>query len=1116
MVRFRFPAVSVIILCLIPTGLWLSADTQDPLVPEPLLRAAAALDTTIENWEWRPSGGEWRPLRPGEAITDPIFELQAILKVPRVAQGMVIAGTPADLDLVFRSAGASAVTIRLAEADLATFAVDGGGGTPREEKKRFRLDNGEGNREWRIHIGVENRGFRPFRGEPWPPRRKPAVETGMEFRLMKAAFHYPAAAETVETLSNWTASLTTAQKLVYPDLRRFTFTGHAYRIPDGRGIRPKLLKQLQKALQRALDAFDVEALESGDTTRLLNSIRSSLGHCGPLRKYARSFEIRLIGNAHIDIAWLWRIQETVQVARNTFRTVLQNMTEYPELHYAQSQALAYQWIEKKYPELFAGIEEAIRSGRWEVVGGMWVEPDCNLISGESWVRQILYGKRYFRRRFGIDVTTGWNVDSFGYNHNMPQFFRKSGINRFVTQKIWWNDTTVFPYYVFWWQGVDGTRLLSYFPPAGYTSRVRLERVTDQVARYQATTGLTKSLILYGIGDHGGGPNREILDRVRGYAALSIAPRFVHSPAGKFLESITSEMRNDIPTWRDELYLEYHRGTFTTQAAVKRANRELESRLGSSEKWAALASSDQGNYPADRLEKSWKTVLTNQFHDILPGSSITPVYRDAAEAYAGVRRCLDGIDRESLNALCERIHTKGLKGRPVVVFNPLAWKRSDVVRLHLGNSPPRNPGLLDHTGSRVPAEIECDEWGKPETLVFVAAHVPSLGHRGYSLVALDAPEKPSSAPASATVMENRFLRVEVDPKSGHITSFIHRGTGREYVPAHGAINVLEIHEDLPEDWDAWNIGYTGRRWTLDRADQVEILRSTPVRQIIRIKKSFLGLSKARRGPTEEFPSSFFTQEISLWNDLDRLDIHTRADWWEDHMMLKAAFPVTVTADSASYEIPFAAIRRSTRRDTLARKARFEVPALRWADLSDREGGISLLNDGKYGHDIHDNIMRISLLRSPTWPDPMADRGRHAFTYSLYPHAGSWENADTVKRARELNTPMRAIFTDHHEGPVPPVYSHIQIEPSPVILETIKPAEDDNAMILRLFNSSGNPAGTALVFTRTPSKVLETDLMETPSRALGGIGPKLPLKLGPFEIMTLKVYFDSPGNANPGSD
>ena len=1094
------------VLVLLVSLLAFAADA--PELPRPLQLASTALDTTLQSWQWRPSGGEWRSIQPGRSIDSAEFELRTRTAVARVSQGFVVAGTPVELDLEFRSAGKSHVTVQVNGHNFDPIAVDGGNGTAREVKTRLHLTDTVHPREWSIHIHVRNRGFLPPRGDPWPPRRKPAKEAGMSFHLQRAAFHYPAAAQTAKTLKNWTDSLYTAQRLVHPDLRRFTFTGHPYAIPDGRGLKPRVRTRLEQALKKALDAFDGEALESGNTTRLLQSIRTSLGHCGPLREYARSFEVRLIGNAHIDIAWLWRMRETVQVARNTFRTVLENIHEYPELHYAQSQALAYQWIEDNYPDLFAKIGQAIRAGRWEVVGGMWVEPDCNLISGESWVRQILYGKRYFRERFGVDVTTGWNVDSFGYNHNMPQFFSKSGIQRFVTQKIWWNDTTVFPHYVFWWEGVDGTRLLSYFPPAGYTSRVRLNRVVDQIARYQATTGLRKSLILYGIGDHGGGPNREILDRVRGYAGLSIAPSFIHSRSKEFLDGLPREMGNRIPTWRDELYLEYHRGTFTTQAAVKRANRELESRLGSSEKWAALAQQAGNDYPAARLEQAWKTVLTNQFHDILPGSSITPVYRDAAEAYAGVRRNLDRLDGQSLAALCARISTKQLQGRPVVVFNPLAWERNDVVRLKLGENPPRHPGILDHGGQSLPVEILENEWGEPETLVFIARNVPSLGHRCYSLVSLPAAPAALSQPTGSPLMENKFLRVQVDPKNGRITSLVHKATGREFVPQNATLNALEIHEDRPEDWDAWNIGYTGRRWSLDRADKVEGVSRTPVRRVIRVHSSFLGLSKARRGPTEEFPSSFFTQEISLWDGLDRLDIHSRADWWEDHMMLKAAFPVAVNSDTASYEIPFAAIRRSTRRDTLARKARFEVPALRWADLSDDSGGLSLLNDGKYGHDIHENTMRISLLRAPTWPDPLADRGRHAFTYSLYPHAGSWMAANTMHRGRELNSPLQAVFTDHHDGELPPVYSHIRLEPSAVILETVKAAEDGKALILRVFNGSNHRETTTLTFFTPPRKVLETDLMETPIRTLKAFGPKLPLELGPFEIMTLKIICRPP--------
>ncbi len=338
------------------------------------------------------------------------------------------------------------------------------------------------------------------------------------------------------------------------------------------------LARLDAAFDRAVAALDLKALAAGGWPQVQSSLKRSLRLAAPVKSYLGEFRIQLVGNAHIDIAWLWRIVETMALSKNTYETVIKNMAEYPELTYAQSEAVTYDWIEKQHPDLFKAIKDKVRAGRWEIVGGMWVEPDCNLIAGESWARQLLYGKKYFREKFGVDVRIGWNPDSFGYNWNMPQLYKQSGIDSFITQKLWWNDTTVFPHFLFNWQGVDGSTILTYMPPLSYASELELKEVANGVSKYEATTGLKESLILYGLGDHGGGPNREILDRVRGFGKLALAPKFIHTTPSPFLQKLRKE-KLDLPLWKDELYLEYHQGTFTTQGAIKKNNRRTEAHAG---------------------------------------------------------------------------------------------------------------------------------------------------------------------------------------------------------------------------------------------------------------------------------------------------------------------------------------------------------------------------------------------------------------------------------------------------------------------------------------------------------------------------------------------------------
>jgi len=875
--------------------------------------------------------------------------------------------------------------------------------------------------------------------------------------------------------------------------------------------------KLNKTLENAAMALTPSMLQANEPGSVINAIKKSYQLSTPIKEFAKEFKIYLVGNAHIDIAWLWRMRETVMVARNTFDTVLNNMEEYPELRYAQSQALTYQWMEKQYPELFQRIKKAVKDGKWEIVGGMWVEPDCNLISGESWVRQLLYGKRYFKEKFDIEVDTGWNPDSFGYNWNMPQIYSKSGIKRFITQKIGWNDTTVFPHFIFWWQGVDDTKLLTYFPPVGYTASVKMPEELRNITRYEATTGYKKTLLLYGLGDHGGGPNREILDRVRSYKNLHISPDFIHSKSIDFLKNLELDLKTNIPVWNDELYLEYHRGTYTTQAKVKKNNRESESLLSAAEKWASISSLlNNTPYPAELLEKAWKVVLTNQFHDILPGSSINPVYRDAIEDYEENKKVINASISGSLKAIAGKINTGSIDGTPVIIFNPLSWKRSDVVSLPFSFPAEKQLEIRDSQDRSIPVSIQRESDSPDVTLSFLAGDVPPLGYSVFTIKTLHeyAPKDPVEVPGFNAIeddqsiqAENNFFIIRINKITGNISSIWDRRLRKEWVSDGKEANALQVYEDYPENWDAWDIGYTGRMWDVKGVDSVELIENSQVKKVIKIKKSFLGLSKDRYEPTEYFPSSFFTHYITIYNNLDRIDIKTEADWWEDHMLLKAVFPVNVKNDWAAYEIPFASIKRTTRFETLWEKARYEVSALRWADLSDEKGGISLLNDCKYGCDIHGNVMRISLLRAPTWPDPMADRGKHTWVYSIYPHAANPTLIDTIQRAQGLNIPLSVMETDKHNGDLPLESGFFNVQSDTVILDTIKKAEDDNCIILRFYESAGKESDAAVSITgfKNITKIIETDLMEKPITTIPVTNNSFGLKLKKYEIKTLKLYF-----------
>lgn len=863
-------------------------------------------------------------------------------------------------------------------------------------------------------------------------------------------------------------------------------------------------KKLQALFTKALLAFPVDSLKTGDTPRVRSEIAAFYDRVKPVSAFVAQRTVSFAGNAHIDLAWLWRWAETIALTRATFDTVMKNMDEYPELIYLQSQAQTYRWMQDKYPEVFERIKQRVKEGRWEIVGGMWAEPDCNLIDGESFVRQMLYGKRYFQANFGKDVKIGWNPDSFGYNWNMPQLLSKAGFTSFVTQKISWNETNVFPHFFFWWQGPDGSRLLTYFPPTGYVGELSSDELIEGLKLFERNTGLTNPFILYGLGDHGGGPNRVMLDRARELARQRIFPKIKPTTAAGYLGQFKPATLKSLPVWDDELYLEYHRGTFTTQAATKNNNRKSEVLMANAEKLSSLAMLYDHPYRQADLGSAWEKVLLCQFHDTLPGSSINPVYRDAAELYQQARRQAGGTLSQSLEALGKKIDTAaGSAGRPLLVFNTLSWDRDGIVSVDLPRDWTGDVRVVDDKGREVLSQVLTEE----RTLLFRAQGIPAGGYKVFKLQDQKPSAGPTSLRATATSLENDYFLLRLDPKSGDIVSLYDKTDKREVLAAGARGNVLELLEDIPDEYDAWNIGYTGRRWEIDRADSVELVSAGPVKAILRVKKSFLGLAKERYAPTSDFPSSFFTQDIVLWEGMPRIDVQMSADWWEDHVLLKADFPVAVKNDKATFEIPYAFIQRPTGRATDWEKARYEVPAIRWFDLSDGHYGVSLINENKYGCDVDGGLMRLTLLRSPLSPDPMADKGKHQFSYSLYPHQGTWREAATVQKGYEFNYPLLTRFVDAHPGELPAAFSFFKAEPGNIILSAVKKAEDRNSLVLRLYEAEGKPTEAKLTFFRRPKEAYALDLMENrlqPLKLEAG-EPGLGLKFGKSEIKSIELVF-----------
>ena len=862
-------------------------------------------------------------------------------------------------------------------------------------------------------------------------------------------------------------------------------------------------------LDAAVHVIDFASLDRGGQQAFENSLQAAQEKLQPLGDWAKQFTVRAVANAHVDMAWLWPWTETVEVVRNTFGTVLQLMRQYPDFIYAQSSAAAFVWMEEKYPDLFKEIEQRVKEGRWEIVGGMWVEPDLNMPCGESLVRQILVGKRYFQQKFGVDVRIGWNPDSFGYNWQLPQIYKRSGLDYFITQKMSWNDTTKFPYKLFWWESPDGSRLLTYFPH-DYVNGIDPVRISEDVAEYVPKTGMPEILHLYGIGDHGGGPTRTMLDSAaRWQDRPNIFPKLTYGTAQSFFDDVEGSLgRLKVPVWDNELYFQYHRGVMTTQSETKRRIRQSEELLLNAEKFSSLAMLDGQPYAQEEMNNDWKKVLFDQFHDIMPGSGIAINYVDAARDLGTVKLSGNKILTHSLQALAARVNTEGA-GIPVVVFNPLNWARTDVTEVE-AQFPSKVTGVevRDSAGSVLPSSaISRDNTTHGVKVRFLAKSVPAMGYAVFHLTPAS-PARPASTTlkAGSEGMENEFVSLKVDPQTGCITSLLDKRDGREALAPGACGNLLQTFVDKPKDYDAWNIDadFEDHMWNLKDAEEVKLIENTPVRAVIRVRK--------------KFQNSTFVQDICMYPGVPRVDVNMQADWHEKHILLKVAFPVSVQSNYATYEIPYGTIRRPTTRNTPEERAMFEVPALRWGDLSDASHGFSLLNASKYGYDAKGNVIRLSLLRSPEWPDPHADEGFHEFTYALYPHAGDWKAAGTERRGIELNYPLIPVATCAHQGVLPPSNSLVQIEPGNVILTAVKKAEDSPALVFRFFEFEGKAAEVRLRFPEAATQAAQVNLMEKKDVPLslrdGGRGTTVTVH--PYEIVTVKADFGKSGDAQAGGE
>lgn len=807
-----------------------------------------------------------------------------------------------------------------------------------------------------------------------------------------------------------------------------------------------------------------------------------------------------VGHTHIDVAWLWTVEQTREKVNRSFSTVLKLMDEYPEYVFMSSQPQLYKMVKQDNPKLYEKIKEKIRLGVWEAEGAMWLEADCNVTSGESLVRQIIHGKRFFKDEFGIDSKILWLPDVFGYSAAIPQMLKKSGIKYFMTTKIAWNQFNKIPNDTFMWKGIDGTEVLTHFITTTvpgqnkdshfttYNGHIQPDTIIGAWKRYQNKNINNDVLVSFGWGDGGGGATLEMLENAKRLSrGIPGVPKVKIGKALDYFEKLEKKVLNsrNLPKWVGELYLEYHRGTYTSMGRNKRDNRKCENLYVAAEKINSLSMILGNEYPQENINRSWETILLNQFHDIIPGSSIKDVYDVTEKEYANLLDNVDSLIDKGIDNIVKRIK---LKERNLVVLNTLGFERNDIVTFEIPQNI-INPCVIDEFGN----EIVCQKVDEGKA-IFFAQNIPANGYKTFKVVEsiLNENVNQYELEINKTHMENKFFRVELDDFA-QIKSFVNKELNREVIKNGCLANEIQAFEDMPMCFDNWDIDiyYKEKMWKIDNLESIEVLEYGPVRATLKIERKFL--------------DSAIVQKVQIYNDIDRIDFDTYVDWKEKDILVKVAFPVDVNAKEATYEIQYGNVTRSTHNNTSWDVAAFEVCGHKWADLSEGGFGVSILNDCKYGYDIKDGNMRLTLLKSSCDPNPCADKEEHLFKYSLYAHSGTWKEGDTVKLAYQLNTPLFARIEEAHEGDLDKSLSLIKIDKDNVIIEVIKKAEDSDYVVIRMYEFHNKRTNITLEFMKNLSDVLECDLMEEKINSLEFVENKVSFIINPFEIKSIKVRF-----------
>ena len=788
-----------------------------------------------------------------------------------------------------------------------------------------------------------------------------------------------------------------------------------------------------------------------------------------------------IGHTHIDVAWLWTVAQTREKVARSFSTVLKYMDEYPEYKFMSSQPALYQFLKERYPETYEKIKERVKEGRWEPEGGMWVEADCNLTSGESLVRQFLYGKKFFKDEFGIDSRILWLPDVFGYSGALPQIMKKSGIKYFMTTKLAWNQINKVPYDTMMWRGIDGSEIFTHLITTlgvgqseadfftTYNGMLHPDAILGGWHRYQNKDINNDILIAFGYGDGGGGPTREMLETSkRMEKGIRGIPKVRQEFAGNYFEELEERVEGNksLPVWEGELYFEYHRGTYTSMGRNKRSNRRCEQLLMDAELLEVLT----GTSEKEEMDKIWRTVLLNQFHDILPGSSIAEVYEVTKKEYAEIESRLAEMIAEKLNLLMDGGQDK------ISVFNTLGFDRNDVVSLGDCHA----AALTDESGKIYPVQ---------ETAQGAVAYITDIPAKGgKTLQLLDTvKEEASRIQITENGIETPFYRISID-ENGLFTSIYDKECDREVLKAGEKGNLLRMYEDKPMHYDCWDIDmyYSEKYWDAEKADKIQWTEEGPVRATLEIQRTI--------------SNSVIKQEIHFYADSRRIDFSTWVDWKEHQHLLKVHFPVNIHSDEATFEVQFGNLKRKIHGNTSWDEARFESCGQKWMDISEGHYGVSLLNDCKYGYSAKDSNIALTLIKSGIDPNKTADQEEHVFTYALYPHKEMWSAAGTVQEAYKLNQPAYATRGElKNTGK-----SFISTDKDNIIIETVKPAENGDGIIVRLYDCENSLTKATLTFAEGMlESVEECNLMEEKEADIEACGNSFTVSVKPYEIKTYRV-------------